>query len=362
MGSFLSLFIHRELDTTLIEATYWTGILQLVAASLMALTAPLWGALCDRVGTKKILMIVLAFNVVVYTGLALSTSIVHVLLFRGLQGASGGISTVMFTLVASVVPAQELKKALSYQIAAMTLGSIFGPGLGGLLASIAGYRWTLATSSLLFLSITPLVAMLHTPPPRASDRISPTVPTPKLTNILPDVLALVLVYACISFITPTIPWFFESLGIPSEHLLTYTALATTLNGIAFVVATPVLTRVVTEITLPLLSMTAAGLIFLTAFTSEPYQFLVLRVAIGAVQAGVPPNLLGGGSERRGSVMGLLNSARFIGMAIGPFIATSILGNGEPPHTLYMSVTIASLSVSASLIIYFTHTRKLSSHV
>jgi DHA1 family multidrug resistance protein-like MFS transporter len=207
MGSFLSLFIHSELDATLIEATSWTGILQLVAASLMALTAPLWGSLCDRVGTKRILMIVLAFNVVVYTGMALSTNIFHVLLFRGLQGASGGISTVMFTLVASVVSAQELKKALSYQLAAMTLGSIFGPGLGGLLASIAGYRWTLAISSILFVSITPLVAVLKTPPPVERGRDSSRVRGTDLMSIMPDLIALILVYACINFITPTIPWF-----------------------------------------------------------------------------------------------------------------------------------------------------------
>jgi MFS family permease len=142
-----------------------------------------------------------------------------------------------------------------------------------------------------------------------------------------------------------------------EHLLTYTARATTLNGCAFVVATPMLTRVVTDTTLPLLSTVAAGAIFLTAFVSEPYQFIVLRVTIGAVQAGLPPNLLGGGPGRRGAVMGFLNSARFIGMAIGPFIATSILGNGNPPNALYMFTTMASMSLGAALIIYVTHTRK-----
>ncbi len=357
MGSFLSLFITSELDATLIEATSWTGIIQLVASSLMAITAPVWGALCDRVGTKKIMMVVLTFNVVVYSGMALSTSITHVLLFRGLQGASGGISTVMFTLVTSLVAAQELKKALSYQIAAMTLGSIVGPGLGGLCASVVGYRWTLALSSLLFLSIVPIVSTLRTPSPVTGERAAPRFSTADFQTILPDLAALVLVYACMSFINPMIPWFLETLGIPYDQLLTVTALATTLNGIAFVVATPTLTRLVTDHTLPILSAAAAGAILATAFVGDPYQFLLLRVAIGAIQAGVPPSLLGGGSQKRGTTMGFLNSARFVGMALGPFLATSILGNGEAPRPLYMFSTMTGLSLAAALLIYVTHTRK-----
>jgi len=362
MGSFLSLFINSELEATLIEATYWTGIIQLIASSLMAITAPLWGSLCDRVGTKKIMMVVLAFNVVVYSGMALSTSISHVLIFRGLQGASGGISTVMFTLVTSLVSAQELKKALSYQIAAMTLGSIVGPGIGGLLASVVGFRWTLAISSVLFVSIVPIVSVLRTPPPTAGERDAPRFSTADFKTIMPDIAALILVYACMSFITPMIPWFLKSLGIPYEQLLTVTALATTLNGIAFVVATPTLTRVVTDQTLPILSALAAGAILTTAFVGDPYQFLILRVAIGAIQAGIPPSLLGGGSRKGGTTMGLLNSARFVGMALGPFIATSILGNGEPPQALYMFTAMTCLSLVASIVIYGTHTRKTSTRI
>jgi MFS family permease len=87
---------------------------------------------------------------------------------------------------------------------------------------------------------------------------------------------------------------------------------------------------------------------------SPIQFIALRVAIGAVQAGIPPNLLGGRSGRKGTGMGFLNSARFLGMAIGPYMATAILGTGEPPRPFYMFAVMALISLISSAFIYATH--------
>ena len=40
MGSFMPLFISSDLNETLIEATYWTGVASFVSSSIMAFTAP----------------------------------------------------------------------------------------------------------------------------------------------------------------------------------------------------------------------------------------------------------------------------------------------------------------------------------
>jgi DHA1 family multidrug resistance protein-like MFS transporter len=357
MGGFMPLFISSDLGYSLIDATHWTGIAALVSSSVMALTAPFWGWMCDRVGTKKIMLFVITGNVVVYAGMALSADVIHIVLFRGLQGAFGGLSTVMFALVASIVPPRDLKKALSYQMAAMTMGSLISPGIGGVIASFAGYRLTLASSAILFVCILPVVSILSMPPPEAKESNARHFTFEDFKTILPDVVALILVYISISFIAPTISWFLESLGIPYEQLLLYTTVATVLNGLAFAVATPLMTKVITDRSLPILSVGAGAAIMATAFVVNPFQFIALRILIGALQAGIPPNLLGGKSGRRGTGMGFLNSARFLGMAIGPFMATSLLGNGEPPQPFNMFATMAGMSIIAALFIYITHTRK-----
>ncbi|MCJ7610503.1 MFS transporter [Candidatus Bathyarchaeota archaeon] len=358
MGSFLPLFIETDLNYPLIEATYWTGIAQLISSSLYAFTAPFWGTMCDRAGIRKITVMILVANGIVYAGMAGSTDIPHILLFQALQGSFGGVSTTMFTLVAAVVPENEMKKALSYQMAMMTMGSLVGPGVGGLLAEVVGYRLTFVASSLLFVAVIPLMLFINVPHPAKRDGETTGLNLRDLRDVLPDIVSLVMVYACISFITPTIPWFLKSLGVQDDQLLTYTAASTILNGAAFVVATPLLTRVVTDRFLPLLSTIAAGAIFATGFAADAYQFIGLRIAIGAIQSGIPPSLLGGrASKKRGAVMGFLNSARFLGMAVGPFMATSILGGGEPPGPLMMFVAMAGLSLVTSLVLYLSHGRK-----
>jgi DHA1 family multidrug resistance protein-like MFS transporter len=293
MGSFQPLFISSALGYTLIEATSWTGISQLAASSLMAITAPFWGWMCDKVGTKKVLITVIAVNIIVYSGMAMSTNVIQIVLFRGLQGCFGGISTVMFALIAEVVDPTEIKRALSYQMAAMTIGGLIAPGIGGLMASIIGFRLTLITSALLFVCIIPIVSILNMPPPESKGMTHKRFTIIDFRSILPDSTALILIYICISFIAPTISWYLKTLGVPDEQLLLYTTAATILNGIAYAIATPILTKMITDRTLPLLSTVAAVFIMATAFVVSPIQFIVLRVAIGAVQAGIPPNLLGG---------------------------------------------------------------------
>ncbi len=356
MASFLPLFVKTDLNYPLIEATYWTGVAQFIASSLCAITAPFWGSMCDRFGIKKITIILLATNTVVHAGMSASTNIAQILFFRGLQGSSGGYSTAIFTLVASIVTQNERKQALSYQIAMMTMGNLVGPGVGSLLASLFGYRFTLVAASLLFLSVIPLMFLINVPPSAMKTNEKQRFGLSDLRAIIPDFASLILVYACISFLVPSIPWFLKLLGISDEQLLNHTALTAILNGIAFFIAAPFLTRIITDRTLPLLSLVAAGVILTTAFVKDPYHFIALRVAVSAILAGIPPSLLGGGSTKKGTVMGFLNSARFLGLAVGPLLATSILGNGEPSKVLGMFMTMASLSFIASLVIYFTRER------
>lgn len=356
MRSFFPLFISADLKYTLIEATYWTGIAQLVVSSLLAATAPFWGFMCDRVGTKRILTVALTGNIIAYVGMGFSTSIGQFLVFRGVQGVFGGLSTVMFTLVVSISSSKKLRKALSYQIAAMTSGSLIGPGMGGALASVMGYRGTFMVSSMLFMTIVPIVYLMQMPPPAAREDSSSKFTLSDLKVILPAALVLVLVYASTTFIAPAIPWFLQLLGVPIEQLLIFTTFTSTLNGFAYLIATPILTSVVTSITMPILSVIAAGAILSTAFVSDPYQFILLRITIGSIQAGITPNLLGRKSERKGTTIGFLNSARFVGMAIGPFIATSILGNGESSNILIMFVTMAGMAFLASFVLYLARAR------
>lgn len=357
MGSFMPLFISSELSETLIEATGWTGTSSFIASTIMAITAPFWGMMCDRIGTKKVLLFVLAGNIIVYTGMTLSTNVLQIVFFRALQGGFGGISTVMFAVVAATVKPRELRQALSYQMAAMTMGGLVSPGIGGALASIIGYRMTMLTSAVLFVFILPLVFKITLPPPQPKNSETRSFNFDDFKSLIPDIIALILIYICISFLAPAVSWFLESLGVPYEQLLLWTTAATILNGLAYAVATPVMTKAMTNRIMPLLSVGAAVAIMATAFVINPIQFIALRIIIGALQAGIPPNLLGGKSGRKGTGMGFLNSARFLGMALGPVMATTMLGDGSAQNSFNMFAVMAVISLITAVVIYATHRKK-----
>jgi MFS family permease len=82
MGSFMPLFINRDLGESLVNATYWTGVSNLAWYGGLAFTAPVWGWVCDKVGTKKVLIFVLIGNIATYAGMAFSQNVTQLVLLR----------------------------------------------------------------------------------------------------------------------------------------------------------------------------------------------------------------------------------------------------------------------------------------
>jgi DHA1 family multidrug resistance protein-like MFS transporter len=170
------------------------------------------------VGTKKVLIIVLIGNIATYAGMAFSQNVTQLVALRIIQSLFGGLSTILFVVVGIVASAQDLKKYLGYQIAASTISSIISPGLGGAIAAVIGYRWTIFLQAVVFAAIFPLILMMKTARPEGRER--DVFKFSDIRTLLPTATALFCAYAGISFITPVIPFFLSSLGIVSGDLLT----------------------------------------------------------------------------------------------------------------------------------------------
>jgi hypothetical protein len=117
------------------------------------------------------------------------------------------------------------------------------------------------------------------------------------------------------------------------------------------VATPILTKLSSGRRITAFQVVTALVIEATAFAFSPVVFIVMRVVIGVVQAGLPQNLLGGKAGRTGQGMGLLNTARYLGMAFGMYVAPLILESGAPSIYMY-SVIAASSLFSAGVTFFF----------
>jgi MFS family permease len=110
----------------LLAASY--SLAQLVAA-------PLLGRLSDDRGRRPVLLLSLAGSVVAWTVFGLASAVWVLFASRLLAGAMGGNIAAAQAYIADVTPPERRAGALGLVGAAFGLGFIFGPALGGVLAS-----------------------------------------------------------------------------------------------------------------------------------------------------------------------------------------------------------------------------------
>lgn len=139
--SFIPLFLTTELGVTDPgDAAFWAGIISGVTPLFVALVAPFWSLQADKWGQKRVLAVLLAILMTATFANAFAESPLEVLLYRILQGLSGGFVAIAMTLIMNATPREHLPWALGVFQASFVTGVMFGPLLGGLAADHLGYR------------------------------------------------------------------------------------------------------------------------------------------------------------------------------------------------------------------------------
>lgn len=114
--------------------------------------APVLGALSDRYGRKKILLVSLLGSVIGYLIFGIGGSIWMLFLGRIIDGLTAGNISTLFACISDTTTPKERTKWFGYMGAVMGMGKIGGPALGGLLGSIAIGLPFYLTAGLIFLS------------------------------------------------------------------------------------------------------------------------------------------------------------------------------------------------------------------
>jgi len=127
-----------------LTATY--GICQLIAA-------PGLGVLSDRFGRRPILFICLLGSAIGYLIFGLGGALWLLFLGRIIDGLTGGNISILFGYVADITEPEDRGKYFGRLGAAASVGSLIGPAIGGLLATINYSAPFLAAAFLLLLTI-----------------------------------------------------------------------------------------------------------------------------------------------------------------------------------------------------------------
>jgi len=115
--------------------------------------APILGALSDRYGRKKILIISLLGSVIGYILFGIGGALWVLFLGRIIDGLTAGNISTLFAYIADSTEPQERTKWFGYIGAAMGIGCMIGPALGGPLGSISIALPFFVTAGIMSLSI-----------------------------------------------------------------------------------------------------------------------------------------------------------------------------------------------------------------
>jgi len=115
------------------EASHIYGWIVGIFALMQFFGSPFLGALSDRFGRRRVILISLAGSAIDYVVMALAPTLAWLFVARAIAGLTAGVLATTNAYVADVTPPEGRAKAFGLVGAAFGLGFILGPALGGVL-------------------------------------------------------------------------------------------------------------------------------------------------------------------------------------------------------------------------------------
>lgn len=367
----LPLFAQNQLGASAMQITVLTSIF--FTAQFFA--APWLGRLSDRVGRRPVLIFSQIGTLTALLMNALAPTMAFLYLSRVIDGITGGNITVAQAYLADVTDEKHRTRGMGLISAAFSLGFIFGPAFGGLLAAQFGPRVPFFAAAVFSLATILLTTFLLpeslTPEKRKHDHAAAQL-TPKRSQWellrVPAIALILLVafgtqFSFFSFQTIYVLWA-EQLIFPGESQAYVT------QAIAIILTLIGICGVITQVWLvgPLVkrfgevNLVNAG----NLMRSFSFGLLALFPALLSILLVIPVMAMGGGialpslvalltfaapPNARGGVIGLNQSANALGSIMGPLLAGFLFDAIGPNAPMVAAAVIMGITVLIGLNLY-----------
>lgn len=315
------------LQLGLLVASY--GVMRLIFA-------PLWGSLSDRVGRKPVLMIGVFGNGLTLLLFGLSTQLWMLFLARSLSGVlSSATSPTTMAYISDSTSEEDRGGGMGMLGAAVGLGTVVGPGLGGWLAgeSLATPFFIGAALSLvsLLLILFLLPESLSPQARQANGDKKATFPVRQMWSAIFSPLGSLLMMAFLVAFSGTIfyaifgLYALEKFGYGTEQVGTILMVVGLVSALTQGIMTGPLTKRWGEAVVIKLSLLATSIGFLILIPANSFLTVLLTTGIFILATSLLTPAVSALTSKwvtmdQGATMGLSNSFMSLGRIIGPLFA------------------------------------------
>ncbi len=339
---FLPLYI-AELGTTDVgEIAMWTGLTLGATPTVTAISAPLWGRVGDRYGSKVLVIRSLTAFILTMASMAFVTAPWQLFALRALLGVFAGYGALTISMAAQSVPRDRMARAIGAVQTGHRLGPAVGPVVGGLLAPLVGLRNSFLFAAAFYAAAMVLVLVAYKEPPRKAAAENARGGMEVFSHLmrLPGfVLALFVIFGLQTVdrsFGPVLPLFVAQVGVEAHRVPLISGILFSLGAVAAAFGSQLAPRLMKDrpARRVIVFGAATAAVAMATIVIAPTLWMVgaamvaVGVAIGVATTtiySVAGSLLPADAHATG--FGVMTTASLIGLAVSPVVAGFIGGSG-----------------------------------
>ena len=337
---FLPLYIAELGTTDLGEIAMWTGLTLGATPAVTAISAPLWGRVGDKYGSKVLVIRSLTAFILTKAGMAFVTAPWQLFALRALLGVFAGYGALTISMAAQSVPRDRMARAIGAVQTGHRLGPAIGPVIGGLLAPLVGLRNSFLFAAAFYAAAMVLVLVMYEDPPRRVDAAQARGGREVFSHLLrlPGfVLALFVIFGLQTVdrsFGPVLPLFVAQVGVDPQRVPIISGILFSLGAVAAAVGSQLAPRLLRDRSARHIIVAGTAIAALAVIVVAPTVWLVgasmavVGLAIGVATTAiysVAGALLPADAHATG--FGVMTTASLIGLAVSPVVAGFIGGTG-----------------------------------